>query len=228
MTEPLADDRNVYAPPLSAVVDVAAEAQTPPLYLVAPYKCMLLYFTTVGFYAFYWCWRHWSLLSRHEGLDLWPLPRALLHLLFMHSLFRRIDARLRNALQDSGPHDSRLHDSRQHHSGHRKAPQHELRWSPMLWAWVYVVFSIAGLAFDHLAADDIGFPLTDVLTFMTLLPTGYALLQAQNAANAACGDPAGSRNARLSPANYAWLIFGFLLWAAVFIGFWIMLSGGVE
>jgi hypothetical protein len=207
---------------------VVAERQTPPLSVVAPYKCMLLYFTTVGFYAFYWCWRHWSLLRRREGPELWPLPRAVLHLVFMHSLFRRIDARLQSAQRGSEQHGSEQYGFGQHGFSPQESLQPMVRWSPVLQAWVYVLFSVAGLVLDHLAADDIGFPLTDVLTFMTLLPTGYALLQAQNAANAACGDPAGAGNARLSPANYLWLILGFLLWAVVLLGFWIMLSGEVE
>lgn len=203
MTEPFADDRNVYAPPSSAVVDVVAEQETPPLYVVAPAKCMLLYFATVGLYAFYWFWRHWSLLNRREGLGLWPLARGVFHILFAHSLFKRIDLRLQQA-------------------------QPAYRWSAMAHAWAFVVFSVAGLVFDELASRDIAFPLTDALALMTLLPTGYALLHAQKAANAACADPAGVRNASLSAANYAWLILGFLLWAAVAIGLWTMLSGEVE
>lgn len=51
-----------------------------------------------------------------------------------------------------------------------------------------------------------------------LLPLGLILLRIQRAANAACGDPAGESNRRLTLANLAWLAFGCLLWAMILLG----------
>jgi hypothetical protein len=199
MTEHASDDSNLYAPPQAAVVDIAL-VRDDPFYVVAPVKCMALFFATLGLYAFYWFWRHWSLQKRRYGLDLWPVPRAVFYVFFTHRLFREIDVRLKRV------------DARD-------------RWSPEAMAWLFVMFAVTGNVLDRLAQAQIGFPIVDALALLTLLPMAYALLQAQRAANSVCGDPKGDGNRYFTAANYLWLIFGFALWALIAIAMLATIPG---
>jgi hypothetical protein len=202
MTEPTAHDANLYAPPAASVVDIAAEEDTPQFYVVAPTKFLMLFFATFSAYSLYWFWRHWTLQKRRYTLDIWPIPRAIFQIFFAHSLNREIDFRLK-----------------------RVDPRY--RWSPGAHATVFVIFSIVGSVLDRLSANSIGSPYVDVLSILTLLPAAYAMLQAQKAANAACGDPKGATNARLTPANYVWLIIGLVLWAMIGLGL-VAIAGDFE
>lgn len=198
----MAPEANLYAPPESAVVDLAAEADAPQFYVVSPAKFLLLYTTTVGLYALYWCWRHWSLQKLRYKLNIWPIPRAIFPVFFAHSLNREIDFRLKRI-------DSRY------------------RWSPGAHATVFVIFYLINALASRLAGKGIGAPITSILTVLTLLPVAYAMLQTQKAANAACGDPNGDRNRRLTAANYLWLLIGFVLWALTAIGLFVTMIPGV-
>ncbi len=193
MIESTAHDTNLYAPPASSVIDLAAEEDIPQFYVVAPTKFLMLFFATFSAYSLYWFWRHWTLQKRRYKLDLWPVPRAIFQIFFAHSLNREIDFRLKRV-------DSRY------------------RWSPGTHATVFVIFTIAGNILDRLSTASIGSPYVDVASICTLIPAAYALLQAQKAANAACGDPKGATNARLTPVNYLWLILGMALWAVIGLG----------
>jgi hypothetical protein len=202
-TDRMATEANLYAPPESAIADLVDDADAPQFYVVAPTKFLLLYAATLGAYALYWFWRHWSLQKRRYKLDIWPIPRAIFLIFFAHSLNREIDFRLK-----------------------RVDPRY--RWSASANATVFVIFYIVNNLMDRLAAREIGSPITEILALLTLLPTAYALLQAQKAANAACGDPNGDRNRRLTAANYFWLVLGFVLWALTGIVLFMMITGMIE
>lgn len=200
MSNTTAEPDNLYAPPASIVTEPLGEAEAAQFYVVAPWKFLLLFFATLGLYSLYWFWRHWALQKRRYKLDIWPVPRAIFQIFFAHSLNREIDFRL-------GRVDAKY------------------RWSPGAHATSFVVFSILSNVMDRLSAASIGSPYTDGLSIVALLPLAYSMLQAQKAANAACGDPQGLGNARLTAANYIWLILGFLLWAMAALG--LLIGTGV-
>jgi hypothetical protein len=87
---------------------------------------------------------------------------------------------------------------------------------------------VVGNVLDRLAQANIGFPVVDALALLTLLPMAYALLQAQLAANSACGDPKGDGNRHFTAANYIWLILGFALWALIAIAMLATMTGVME
>ena len=200
MSNTAAEHDNLYAPPVSAVAEPLSETEAAQFYVVAPWKFLLLFFATLGMYSLYWFWRHWAQQKRRYKLDIWPVPRAIFQIFFAHSLNREIDFRL-------GRVDAKY------------------RWSPGAHATSFVVFSILSNVMDRLSAASIGSPYTDGLSIVALLPLAYSMLQAQKAANAACGDPQGLGNARLTAANYIWLILGFLLWAMAALG--LLIGAGV-
>lgn len=191
---------NVYAPPQAAVADHASEQA--PFYVVAPWKFWLLFAATLGFYQYYWMYRHWALQRARTGEAMWPIARGIFAVFFAHGLFGRI----------------------QHHADRVGVA---LRWSPAALATAYVVLLIAARVFDRLAKRGIWEPNSSTLAVTLLLPLGWTLARAQQAANAACGDPRGTSNARLTGANLVWLALGAVLWSLTVLGF-AVLFGLVE
>ena len=57
-------------------------------------KLTELSLVTFGLYGFYWTWRNWQQISRHEA-GIRPLLRTLLSFVFQYGLYRRIAARAR-------------------------------------------------------------------------------------------------------------------------------------
>lgn len=193
---------NVYAPPRASLTQEAAEPSgLPPFHVVSITKLVLLYVATFGFYSLYWFWKHWSQHKRDKKLDIWPVPRAIFAIFFANSLNQEIDHRLRR--------------SGKHHS-----------WSPGMWAGAYIMTAIGSRLIKRIP-DAVLPPLPSFWVAMLVMAlNATALVQAQRAANLACGDPGGAGNSRLTVANWVWLVLGGLLWTSVFallamhLGFW--------
>ena len=190
--QPHVDLRGPYAPPQAEIRDMD-EQQSLEFYVVAPRKFLILFFFTLGLYQFYWFYKHWSCYRAWHREPMWPVARAIFAIFFMHSLNREIEDSLSKS-----------------HAAHR--------WMPTACATGYVVFQVTSSVFDRLSARSIGSPTTDIVSLVLLLPVGWLLHASQKAANLACGDPAGRRNARLGFANYVWITLGGLLWGLALIG----------
>ncbi|KRB07651.1 hypothetical protein [Lysobacter sp. Root690] len=185
---------NLYAPPTAAVTQPAGPADRGnEFFIVSARKFCILFFATFGLYHLYWSYMHWARYRAASGEYLWPVARTLLSIFYTHALTARIDGVLRKAGR-----------------GHA--------WAPGAMATLYVIASIGNAVLDRLSSRGVGSPYTDVLGVLALLPVGWSLLQIQRAANAACGDPRGESNARLTPANYAWIALGAVLWVLILLG----------
>jgi len=183
---------NPYSPPTARLGSAVAEAEQPWLYVVAPYKLLLLMVLTVGLYSVYWFYRNWKLLNVHHKAY-WPVPRAIFSIFFTHALFTEIDGLLR-----------------------KRGIVHA--WSPGGMATLYVVSAIASRVLDRVANMPGVNGLVSVAAFLTLVPIIASLYSAQRAINAAEGDPQGLRNARITWANIAWMVPGSLLLALILLG----------
>lgn len=193
-----AEPANLYAAPDARIEDPQlAQAAGQRYYVVAPRKFLLLYVMTFSAYSLYWAYRQWSRERRATGDKLWPVARSIFQLFFTHALFQRINTTL--ARTGIAP-----------------------RWGPATAASVYVVFLLAGGVADRIARWQPDSPWPLALSFASLLPCAWALLQGQNAANVASDDPTGASNARLSLANWAWLALGAVGWLMVLGGLWIL------
>jgi hypothetical protein len=195
-------EHNPYLPPVARVEDLTQSDADAQFLVVAPRKFWIMTIGTLGLYGYYWFYKNWALLNRQHK-TYWPVARAIFSIFFTHSLFAEVDAALR-----------------------RRGAVHA--WSPRGMATQYVVCSIASNICDKLAARDIGSPLTDVAGLLLLLPICGALYEAQRAINIAEGDTAGERNRSLTPANFAWLVLGGLLWLLLLLGLFVMATGGFE
>ena len=186
---------NLYAPPVaaSAPVEPAGATATRPFYVVSSTKFHLLFFATFGLYSVFWFYTHWQQYRQGRAETIWPVPRAIFAIFFVHALTERIETALKV--------------QRQRHV-----------WSPSTLATVYIVLAIGSTVLSRLDGRGIGTPATGLLALASLVPTALVLMRIQAAANLACGDPAGAGNQRLGWANGVWLAIGVVGWSLVAAG----------
>ena len=84
-----------YTPPATPVRDTPSDAvRDAPFHVVAPTKFVVLYIATLGLYQLFWFYMQWSRWRVGRGGSIWPVPRALFGLFYVHALARRIDRTL--------------------------------------------------------------------------------------------------------------------------------------
>lgn len=193
-------DDNLYAPPQAAVADPPALVPAREFFVVAPRKLLLMYVATLGLYAYYWWYQHWTRYRRFNREPLWPVARAIFPVFFAHRLTDEIDDRL-----------SRL-----------RLPR---GWSPGLLATGFVLLQVTSVVADRLSWYEVLSPWSDVAGLAVLLPIGVLLMRIQRAANRAAGDADAQTNGRLTWANWAWLVPFGLLWLLVLVSMYNVLFG---
>ncbi|SMF14433.1 hypothetical protein SAMN02745866_00935 [Alteromonadaceae bacterium Bs31] len=162
-------------------------------YVVSKNKFVTLYLGTLGLYGFYWMYTNWRRYKEHSKDNIWPIPRAIFHIFFTHSLFRNID----QCLLD-------------------KKITHP--WKAETTATFYVVLLLVSNGLDRASAKSIGSPITDILSIAVLPLMMWVLLGAQHAINTSQNDLEGKGNCKFTIVNCLWLIFGGILWVMVVLG----------
>ena len=184
-------NHNPYQAPQADLINYAGTSDLPGFYVVSKRKMIILFLATLGSYQAYWFYRNWQLQKQATRRDIWPLPRALFSILFVHELFRAAN------------------DER------NRGPVQLKPWSHSQLATVIVMLSIISNIADRVSNNSIGSPFTNYLPLLLLLPSVACLSSAQERINEACGDPLGESNRRLGFANYLWIILGLILWAFI-------------
>lgn len=190
-------NESIYAPP-AAEIEVKESADG-EYYVVGPGKFLALTILTMGLYLVYWFYRQWRMVKLREESNIWPIPRGLFYLFFTHSLFSDIDKRL----ADSGS---------------------DYRWSPGTSATLVVIVTVLSNILGRMSGENIGSPVTDIVSLAVVPALAYLALPAQKAANAASGDDAGSSNANFTGANWVWMILGGLIWALSLFGLYFIVT----
>lgn len=183
---------NIYAAPLANLDEQPNAAAEDRFYVVAPRKLLVLWFLTMGLYQLYWYYKNWALYERATGAGVWPVARALFAVFSTHSLFRLI-----------GEHDA---------TGTRRP------WDNGSYAAAVVFLLVVGYVLAWAGQDSLFF---DVISAFLLLPLGLLTRQVQAEVNARCNDPDGDSNSAFTGANYAWCVFGGMLWLLVLAG-WLL------
>lgn len=188
---------NIYRTPESDLRQAAD--QKAEFYIVSMRKFLLLYLGTVGFYAVYWFYRHWAQYKLYHGSSIWPIPRAIFTIFFVHSLFGKIRHRVRQVDPDS-------------------------RWSANTYATLYVVLTLISVLSDALVEGGPGEIWMALLSLGIVFFLALILYQAQIYANRACNDPWGRANHRITLANVFWLLLGAIFWFFTLFVFAMMLG----
>ncbi|HEX7261717.1 MAG TPA: hypothetical protein VF258_07870, partial [Luteolibacter sp.] len=147
-----------------------------------------------GIYQIYWFYQNWRLHKQMTGEKIWPLPRAIFSVFFVHALFREA-----NNQRD-------------------RASVQLPAWNHSQQATVLVLLLIISNVIDRLSSQSVGSPITDYLSLLLLFPVVACLASAQQKINEACGDPLGESNSKFTAANFFWMVLGGLLWALVGFG----------
>jgi hypothetical protein len=182
--------------------NVVTPDRSPMFYVVSGRKLTILFLVTLGLYTVYWFYKNWDRYkdkwpyASEVGTTIWPVPRAVFSVFFVHALFRKIKA---NAQENAAV----------------------AAWRNNLHAWLLVILLLVSSGLDRAANKSIGSPWTDVLSLAILAPLLFQLLKAQEMINISCNDPAGAGNGSFSKVNYAWIVAGVVLWVLIIIGFFL-------
>jgi hypothetical protein len=168
-------------------------------YVVSRRKFTILFLATLGFYSTYWFYKNWdrvkdaSSYATDAKSTIWPLPRAIFAVFFVHALFKKIKE-------------------------HGKEKQQVRLWGNAAHANGVVVLLLLTNVLDRLAGKDIGSPYFDVLSLLILAPTLPVFLAAQDIINVTCNDPKGACNDKLTKANAVWIGLGVIFWCLLLLG----------
>ncbi|HTF84439.1 MAG TPA: hypothetical protein VL987_07645 [Cellvibrio sp.] len=196
-------ENEIYKTPEADLESPTIEDANEQFYVVSPQKFLVLFFLTVGMYRLYWFYKHWAQHKKYIDSDVWPVARTIFSIFFTHSLFDLIDFRLKD----------------------KNISYH---WSPTILATCYVILLVVETVVERLSTKGIGSPATDVASVLLLPVLVWPLYKAQMAANAACGDPQGTRNSQFTLYNWLWIALGVLFWGFVALGMYAVLTGIAE
>jgi hypothetical protein len=182
--------------------NIVTADSTPTFYVVSKRKMAILFVATMGMYMVYWFYKNWDRYkdktpyASKVGSTIWPVPRAVFSIFFVHSLFRKVKE-------------------------HGASKAVVAKWRYTLGASLLVITMIAAEILDRAANKSLGSPYTDFLSLVMLVPLVLQFLKAQEMINISCDDPSGATNSKFSKANYAWIIGGALFWLLVVASFFI-------
>jgi len=162
-------------------------------YVVSQKKLLILFISTFGMYTVYWFYKHWSQYKKSTNEDVWPIPRGIFSIFFIHSLFSLFEAKYE---KKTGA-----------------APK-----SIRYLATIYVVFSVGCQIAGKLSDNGFAEQFTFYISLLVFPVSGWVLYKAQSLANYAGEDVLGESNSKLTGFNYLWLICSAALWSLLIFG----------
>lgn len=184
-----------YTPPKADLTATPKSSQ--PFFTVSLDKLTVMLVVTSGLYGLYWCFKNWSLYKVHSGRSLWPLPRTVFGMLYMPSLFYKVDAVLKEENKGGMPYWAVS-----------AAAMILLALVPHSVGFIIGLFtSLSGQPFTG-----VGFiPMVAASTIPMLLQC-LILRRVQSFMNLANGDAKGSQNKDFTPWNCVWMVIGVICW----------------
>lgn len=177
---------------------LASAHGAPMFYVVSLRKFTVLFLATLGLYSIYWFYKNWDLykdkwpFASEVGSTVWPVPRALFSVFFVHALFREVKAYGRDNPVVAA-------------------------WRNNWHATTVVILMLLSTVLDRASAHGMGSPTTDIASLVVILPLVVELRKAQAMINASCSDADGSGNSDFTKANYAWVAIGVVVWLVMII-----------
>lgn len=192
-------ENQLYAPPAANLDSTKTSNFAPAFFVVSKRKFVWMFFMTIGLYQYLWYYKNWShykqlcKIENHADKTIWPFPRALFTIFFVHALFYKVE------------------DYAAKHSRSAGFPVDAV-------ATPIVLLMIVGAILDRLAANGIGGLYTGLSFLVFLVPMYFLTERARNFVNETCDDKEGKGNAEFTPANYAWMAIGIILLILIIIG----------
>lgn len=182
---------NLYQAPASEIITPESETSGLALYVVAPWKFNLLFWSTLGLYELYWNFQNWQNQKDTRQEKVRPVWRALFSVFFFASLLKTINR------ESEG-----------------KAKALPVGTMATLYILSYLISTVA----DRAAASMETFGTLDLISLALLPVTWGVLFKAQKAINLSQGDEHGQLNNRLTLANGIWILLGAALWGLILLG----------
>jgi hypothetical protein len=161
-------------------------------YIVSLLKLVILFSCTLGLYMVYWFYRQWKQQKDVAGEDCWPIMRGIFLIFFTHSLFEKIDKKLR-------------------------LTEKKYDWSPEYTATLFVILVLASRISDKLALNGIGLPYSDIAGLLILPIIAGLLIYVQRIINFTCDDIEGESNSQFTSLNFLWITVGIIFIALYLI-----------
>lgn len=192
-------ENNVYTAPDARLIDDSnaqdAGEQVGEHYVLPQLKLWIFSMLSSGIFLLPWSYMHWRRIKQNDKSDIWPVPRAIFGVLFIHSLFTRFD----RSKNDSGS---------------------EYTWSPGINAALFIIFSMIGNLMD-LVYERASITIDAwywVLFMCSWVIPIIAISNAQRVANIALNDPKGESNSKWTVSNFLWLAVCIAFWALAIFG----------
>lgn len=180
----------------AALADVT---DAPMFYVVSLRKFTVLFLATLSLYSVYWFYKNWDRYkdkwpyASEVGSTIWPVPRAVFSVFFVHALFREVKA-------------------------YGRADPVVAAWKNNWHATALVLLMLLSTFFDRAANRGLGSPGTDIASIVIIVPLLIEFRKAQAMINRSCDDAAGTGNSSYTKANYAWIAGGVVLWSLIILG----------
>lgn len=185
-----------YTPPAAELVDSPKKGS--PFFTVSVNKLTVMLIVTSGLYGIYWSFKNWSHYKAYSGRPLWPIPRAFFGLIYLPSLFYKVDAELKT-------------------QGKRLPYWAALATGLIL---LFLAPSLIGFLiglFQGLTQGTytgVGIIPAILASTIPFLLQCLILRRVQSFINLANGDPDGIRNKDFTRWNVPWMVIGIIYWVA--------------
>lgn len=180
--------------------DLKVKSNEMEFYIVSPKKFLILFLGTLGIYAVYWFYKHWSQYKKSTNENVWPIMRGFFSIFFIHSLFSFFEMKYEKKTGEAPKSINYL-------------------------ATIYVVVAIVSQICKKLSENGYGAPLTFYLSLLILPVSCWVLYKAQSLANFSGEDVNGSSNSKLTCLNYIWLVLGLISWFLILLAIYATAVG---
>lgn len=173
----------------------------PPFYTVSLVKLTVMMFITCGLYGLYWYYKNWSRYKAYSAKPIWPVLRTIFGLIYVPSMFGKVDALLKEKGQRGMPYWGTL-----------AAGMILLALAPSLVVFVHkIATSSKGVASAGLGL--IPLAISVISTFAQFL----IMLRVQSFINQLNRDAEGSCKCGSTFGEGVWAMLGLMCWVVVII-----------
>jgi len=187
-------EEKIYSPPEVQLIDSPLLNPTVELFPTSQAKLIVLYFATIGFYSFYWFYKHWKFQEEKLGKNIIPELRAIFYIFYTYSLFELIET----VSADKGVTKSA---------------------NAGVLATIFIIGTIISSILSRFYSRGEAIGIADYAGLLIMGILVWPLYVMQGIANKVNGDPKGKINSSFSIYNYIFIFIGSIIWISIMIEF---------
>jgi len=169
-------------------------------FTVSIQKLIIMVVFTMGLYYVYWFYKNYKIIKKNTQSKIWPVVRAIFHIVYTHDLFKSINATIIEKEIESD------------FNGQKEAS---------IFVGLIILQSLINrFIYNRPEYMVLGTIVSTSLFFATLIP----ICKAQKLINKINKDPDGSSNANITFINIIFILLGSFYWILMFIGLYAELK----